>query len=62
LSCIAFPWASGVGMEMRTVRYMGLDEDAGDSIKGADGGKPGATERRVPRGGERSRGCFEAGC
>ena len=44
LSWIAFPWASGVGMEMRTVRYMGLDEDAGDSNKGTDGDKPGATE------------------
>ena len=48
-------------METRTVRYMGLDDEAGDSIEGTDGGKPGATERRImPRGGKRSRGCFEA--
>lgn len=60
LSCLAFSWARGEGIETRTVRYMGLD-DASDSNGGTVGGKLGAAGR-VPGCGKRSRGCLEVGC
>ena len=47
---------------MRTVRYMGLDDDASDSNGGVVGGKLDAAGRVLVVRGKRSRGCLETGC
>lgn len=60
LPCLALSWARGEGIETRTVRYIGLDDDTSDS-NGVVGGKLDA-EGREPGCGKRSRGCLEVGC
>jgi hypothetical protein len=62
LPCLVFSWVRGEGIETRTVRYMGLDDDTSDSNGGVVGGKLGAAGRVPPGCGKRSRGCREAGC
>ncbi|KAH9975634.1 hypothetical protein BJV74DRAFT_862663, partial [Russula compacta] len=54
LSCPAFP-AWGMGIEMRTVKCIGSEDDAGGSNEGVVWGRSDAVGRRSPKVGKRSR-------